>query len=459
MDLIRSISGIRGIIGENFNPSIAANYAKSFCSIQSNNKPIIISRDTRNQGYEISVAIKEAIIGLGLDVYDIQIAPTPVIQHLVNKLNASGGIMITASHNPEEWNGLKFIDSDGCFIDRGKNKILFSNYDKNYADKVVQNNKKKGSVIDKTYEINTFIDDLFDMDFINIERIKNKNFKIVVDAINGANYRLLPDILNQLNCEVVELFCDNSGKFERNPEPLAENLNILSQKVIEHNADIGLACDPDGDRLSIVDEKGNPLGEEATLVLCSDNYYDETETKSPLVTNLSSTMCLDYIANKYNVEIFRSPVGEANVIKLMKEKKSLIGGEGNGGVIMKDFHLGRDSLVAATMILNRLSKKTSSKLSESIKNIPRYHMVKSKIPIPVNINLTKLYDFLMKKYPDVNSDTQDGLKLIWDNQWVHIRSSNTEPIIRIIGEALTPNKINHLIEKTINDINNFIIEN
>ena len=458
MDLIRSISGIRGIIGENFSPSIAANYAKSFCSIQSSNKPIIISRDTRNQGYEISNAIKKSITSLGVDVYDIDIAPTPVIQHLVKKLNAGGGIMITASHNPEQWNGLKFIDSDGCFIDKQKNESLFSNYDKHYANQDFEDNDKKGSIIDKTHEINTFIDDLFDMNFINIERIKNKKFKIVVDAINGANYRLLPDILNQLNCEVIELFCDNSGKFERNPEPLAENLNILSQKVIQHNADIGLACDPDGDRLSIVDEKGNPLGEEATLVLCSDNYYDETGTKSPLVTNLSSTMCLDYIADKYNVEIFRSPVVEANVIKLMKEKESLIGGEGNGGVIMKDFHLGRDSLVATTMILNSLSKKTNPELSESIKNIPKYYMLKNKIPIPNNINLKSLYEFLIKKYSDAKLDTQDGLKLIWDNKWVHIRSSNTEPIIRIIGEALTSNKIHFLIEDAINNINTFIIE-
>ena len=469
MELIRSISGIRGIIGKNFNPSIAASYAESFCHIQSlyntDSKPIIISRDTRNQGDEISDAIKESLTSLGLDIYDIGIAPTPVIQHLVNKLKCGAGIMITASHNPEEWNGLKFIDSDGCFIESEKNQKLFTHYDKilgsdnKETETLAPIKNKKGSITDKTYAIDSFIDDLFSMQFINIEQIKSKKFKVVIDAINGANYQLLPNILNQLNCEVIPLFCDNSGKFERNPEPIAKNLDILSKKVIQHNADIGLACDPDGDRLSIVDEKGTPIGEEATLVLCSDDYYNETKSKTPLITNLSSTMALDYIAKKHNVKIFRSPVGEANVIKLMKEKKSLIGGEGNGGVIMKDFHLGRDSLIATMMILNKLSKGDKFSLSESIKDVPKYYMVKSKIPIPVNINLKKLYDFLIKEYPEVIFDTQDGLKLIWNNKWVHIRSSNTEPIIRIIGEALTPNKINHLIEKTINNINNFIIEN
>ena len=469
MELIRSISGIRGIIGKNFNPSIAANYAESFCYIQSSyntdSKPILISRDTRNQGYEISNAIKESLTSLGLDIYDIGIAPTPVIQHLVTKLDCGAGIMITASHNPEEWNGLKFIDSDGCFIDSEKNQKLFTHYDTILSNDNKETKtltpitNKKGSITDKSYAIDSFVDDLFSMKFINIERIKNKKFKVVIDAINGANYKLLPNILNQLNCEVITLFCDSSGKFERNPEPIAENLDILSQKVVQHDADIGLACDPDGDRLSIVDEKGNPIGEEATLVLCSDDYYNETKSKTPLISNLSSTMSLDHVAKKHNVKIFRSPVGEANVIKLMKKKKALIGGEGNGGVIMKDFHLGRDSLIATLTILNKLSKDRNSSLSESIKDSPEYYMVKSKIPIPLNINLKKLYDFLIKKYPDVKSDTQDGLKLIWNNEWVHIRSSNTEPIIRIIGEALTPNKINHLIEKTINNINNFIIEN
>ena len=453
MKLIRSISGIRGIIGENFSPTIAAEYAKSFCSIQSGSNPIMIARDTRNQGYEISQDIKDTVISLGRDVYDIGIAPTPVIQHLVKKLGASGGIMITASHNPEQWNGLKFIDSDGCFIGKDKNLKLFRNVDQK---SFLENRIQKGESYDKKEEISFFINDLFELDFIDIERIKNKNFKVVVDTVNGANYHLLPQILRDLNCKVIKLYCNSGGKFDRNPEPLPENLKELGKQVIDHSADIGLACDPDGDRLSIVNEKGIALGEENTLVLCADDYYSETNSNSPLVTNLSSTMRLDYIAQKNNVDLFRSAVGEANVIEMMQKKESEIGGEGNGGVIVKKFHLGRDSLVATLMILNKLSKSSDS-ISSIADTIPSYCMIKDKISIP-EVDLKLLYRFLIEKYPEAEHDQRDGLKLIWDNQWVHVRSSNTEPIIRIIAESTTSDTTTSLIDKTIHNINSFLIE-
>ena len=450
MELIRSISGIRGVINKNLSPSIAAEYAKAFSSIQANQEPFIISRDTRNQGYEIAEAIKEVITSSGRDVYDIDISPTPVIQHLVNKLNAGGGIMITASHNPEEWNGLKFIDSDGCFIGKEKNLTLFSNVDN---ELFYQDNKKKGRVYNKEKEVSIFINDLLNLEFLNIERIKNRKFKVVVDAINGANHQLLPTILKKLNCEVIELYCNDSGKFKRNPEPLPENLKELGLQVLSHSADIGLACDPDGDRLSIVSDKGIAIGEERTLVLCADDYYNETNSKSPLVTNLSSTMCLDYIAKKHEVDIFRSSVGEANVVKMMKEKKSTIGGEGNGGVIIEDLHLGRDSLAATVMVLNKLSKSSES-ISSISDSFPNYHMIKNKISIP-DINLEDLYKSLINEYSDAKHDIRDGLKLIWENKWIHIRSSNTEPIIRIIGESTELKLIESLIHNISKNINQF----
>ena len=450
MNLIRSISGIRGIIGQNFSPTIASEYAKSFCCIQSETRPLIVARDTRNQGYEIVESIKKTVTSLGRDIYDIDIAPTPVIQHLVKELNAAGGIMVTASHNPEEWNGLKFIDSDGCFIGKEKNLELFRNVDNK---SFLKNSQKKGSIHNKKKDISIFIQDLLNLKFIDTERIKNKQFKVVVDTVNGANYQLLPDILRALNCKVIELYCNDSGKFERNPEPLPENLRELSKRVINHKADIGLACDPDGDRLSIVTDKGTAIGEENTLVLCADDYYSETKSKSPLITNLSSTMCLDDIAKKHTVNIFRSPVGEANVIELMKEKKSTIGGEGNGGVIIEDLHLGRDSLAATIMILNKLSKSSES-ISAINDNLPKYNMIKHKISIP-SINLGNFYESLIKEYPDAKYDIRDGLKLIWDNKWIHIRSSNTEPIIRIIAEAIELEPIESLINNISKHINQF----
>jgi len=373
---------------------------------------------------------------------------------MVERSEAVGGIVVTASHNPEEWNGLKFIDSNGCFIDSEKNSILLSNVDNN---NLPLKSSTLGTVHNQHAKIDKFINDLFALNFINVDRIKEKKFKIVVDAINGANYYLLPHILEQLNCDVIKLFCDNSGNFERNPEPLSENLKTLSEKVLEYNADIGLACDPDGDRLAIVDEKGKAIGEENTLVLCADDYFIETKSTQPIVTNLSSTMNLDFIAKKNNIKIFRSPVGEANVVELMQEKGALIGGEGNGGVILKDLHLGRDSLVATIMLLNKLSKTTKS-LSTIVNDFPQSYIIKDKISTP-NVNLELLYESLIQTYPNIKHDIQDGVKLIWNDKWIHVRSSNTEPVIRIIAEANNLEIANSLIKNTKNKITSFLIEN
>ena len=453
MELIRSISGIRGIIGENFNDAIAAEYAKSFSYIQPDG-PILIGRDTRNQGVEISDAIKNSLTLLGRDILDCDIVPTPVIQFLTKELNASGAIMITASHNPEEWNGLKFIDFDGCFINRDKNEKLIYNIDNNILYKKTT---KSGQIIDKRKSISLFINSLLKLDFIDTDNIKKKKFKVVVDTVNGANYNLLPHLLKNLNCDVIELFCDSSGVFRRGPEPVPENLNLLCKKVSEEKADLGLASDPDGDRLSIVDNKGNAIGEENTLVLCADTYYNETKSKSPLVTNLSSSMCLDFIAERHNIPIFRSAIGEANVIELMKNKDSSFGGEGNGGVILKDIHLGRDSLVATIMILNMLAKKNTS-LSHIMTDIPNYYMIKEKVNIP-NIDVSLFYEHLSNIYSESKKNMTDGLKLSWKDKWVHIRNSNTEPVIRIIAESSHLKTTQELIQDTINQLNKYCDEN
>ena len=442
MDLIRSISGIRGIVDKNLNSAIIAKYAKAFCKVQKSLKPVIISRDTRNKGLIYANSIKKSINELGIDVIDLGIAPTPIIQYLVKKNNVSGGIMITASHNPEEWNGLKFIDNDGCFIDFKKNNNLFKSFDNNMLP---EKKPQKGSVIVYEDYISLFIHDLFKLNFIDKDKIERCNFKVVVDATNGANYKILPMILKKLNCQVIKLYCEDNGKFERGPEPVAKNLNDLIEHVKSKKADIGLATDPDGDRLSIVDEKGNAAGEESTLVLCADNYYKETNSSKPLITNLSSTMNLDFIAEKNNVKIFRSPVGEANVIKLMKRKKADIGGEGNGGVILNDLHLGRDSLIASIMILNAMASG-KQKISKILNEYPKCYMIKEKISIP-KINLNILFKYLIKKFPNTEANTDDGLKFVWNDKWIHIRSSNTEPILRIIAESRQKSDSKKLIDK------------
>ncbi|MAV65223.1 MAG: phosphoglucosamine mutase [Candidatus Marinimicrobia bacterium] len=453
MELIRSISGIRGIIGVNFNDTIASEYAKSFSSLQPQG-PLLLGRDTRKKGLEIITKIKKDLISLGRDVYDCDIAPTPIIQFLAKKLETSGAIMITASHNPEEWNGMKFIDCDGCFISQEKNEDLLYNIDNRIEPIKFNNNAKSRNT---TNSISLFIDALLKLNFINLEQIKRKKFKVVVDTVNGANYHLLPYFLKKLGCDVVEIFCNNSGSFDRNPEPLAENLNLLCKKVTKEKADLGLACDPDGDRLSIVDNLGSAIGEENTLVLCADSYYNETNCKTPLITNLSSSMCLDYIASKHNVPILRSAIGEANVIELMKKENAHFGGEGNGGVILKDIHLGRDSLVATIMILNMLAKNNIS-LDKVMSKIPKYYMIKEKTGAS-NFDISKFYNHLSKTHPGSKKDSTDGLKLSWNDKWLHIRTSNTEPVIRIIAESSKLKTTQLLISDTINRIKNYSIEN
>ena len=452
MELIRSISGIRGIIGNNFNDKIAADYAKAFSSIQKEG-PILIGRDTRNQGLEILNSIKEELTSLGRDILDCNIAPTPTVQFLAKELNTSGAIMVTASHNPMDWNGLKFIDSDGCFINKEKNQLLLKNIDSN---SLPIKSDKKGMIINHEDSLSLFIEALLKLDFLDIENIKKKNFKVVVDAVNGANYQLLPHLLKILNCEVIELYCNSSGAFDRNPEPTPENLTLLCEYVSKYEADLGLASDPDGDRLSIVDNNGIAIGEENTLVLCADTYYNETKSKSPLVTNLSSSMCLDFIASKHNVPIYRSAIGEANVIELMKKTNSSFGGEGNGGVILKDIHLGRDSLVGAIMVLDMLCKKKQP-LSQIMDTIPIYCMIKEKIKLS-NIEISSFYNYLSNIHTDSKSDLTDGLKLIWNDKWLHIRKSNTEPVIRIIAESLNLKTTRDMVEDTINKLKKYPIE-
>ena len=447
MNLIRKISGIRGIVDKTLNDKVVFDHALAFSQLKVKG-PILVARDTRSHGKHFSDIACKAISSAGLEVHNYGIIPTPTAQFLVSKNNFSGAIVITASHNPIEWNGMKFINSDGCFLNEKQNTKLFSKADN------LQNVSKiqSGKISHIKDGFKDHINHTVNLSFIDQNRIKLKAFKVVVDAVNGAASYAVPHLLHLLKCEVIPLFCNPDGKFPHDPEPKNENLGLLSKSVIKNNADLGIAIDPDGDRLAIVDENGEPLGEENTLVIATDNFLSNG-FKTTVVTNLSSSMALDNLAYKYSNPIKRSMVGEINVVEMMKEHNSSFGGEGNGGVILKESHLGRDAIVGIVMMLDWLSKKNTN-LSLAKKDLPNYSIIKDKINLD-QINPDAALQFLKKQFENEKIDLTDGLKIIWDNSWVHIRKSNTEPILRIYSEAKSESEAKNIIDQIKSNIKVF----
>ena len=372
------------------------------------------------------------LIKLGRTVIYCGIVPTPTVQFMVHTSEAVGGFIITASHNPIEWNGIKFLRSDSTFFHQKDCEELFR-----LADRVSFSRKypeEKGMLWEEKNAIYKHTIKCSELDCINLDEIRDRKFKVVIDAVNGAGANALPEMLNLLGCEVVKLDCEPSGIFRRGTEPLPDNLGELSKQVLENNADIGFAVDPDADRLAVVDEKGRPLGEEYTLVLSVDGYINTLGVESDIfVSNLSTSIALDKLALNNNCKVERSAVGEINVVNKMNELDSNLGGEGNGGVILRECHLGRDSLVAVTMVLNRAAQSTYP-LSKIYNSLPQFEIVKDK----VSVDGIKSGDFLSKVnnyFKEGKKNTIDGLKITWDEKWVHLRASNTEPIIRIYAEA------------------------
>jgi len=425
MKLITSISGIRGIYGQTLTDSIASNYVHSFSDIQESGT-ILLAQDSRPHGKYLYEKISQTLRALGRNVISCGIIPTPTAQYIIKEKKLAGGVVITASHNPIEWNGLKFLDDDGCFLNPEKMEQLLSQ-----DPKPIENNTT-GDMIESEDAYQHHIDNILNLACIDIDKIKSKKFKIAVDTVNGAAYKALPEFLEALNCDVVKIHCDNDGTFPRGTEPIPSHLKDLSKAVTEHNADIGFATDPDADRLAIVDNYGNPIGEESTLVLALESYLKYYQDSQNVVTNLSTSMAVDVIADKYNSTVQRSSVGEINVVEKMKEFNSAIGGEGNGGVILEESHLGRDSLVASALVLNHLAH-SNLPFNEILENIPCFVMIKDKITLQDNINFNHIKTLFQND--DVTFIQADGLKILWKDKWVHIRKSNTEPIIRIISEA------------------------
>jgi len=428
--LIRSASGLRGIAKDHFTPELIDKYISAFITTQ-NIKSCVIGRDGRPSGKQISQWVIDSFHKNGINVENCGLATTPTMQVMTENKNYDGGIVITASHNPSEYNGLKFLQADGRFLSPEQCEELFKAVDQDVSIDPVDS---LGLVSDYSKANEEHIDKVLAAKCIDTDNIRKRKFKVVIDCVNGAGSFILPMLCEQLGCEVVTMNCNGNGNFTREPEPLAENLNELEQKVVNVGADVGFATDPDGDRLSIVSNNGNAIGEEYTLVLAVKNYLNYQ--KSMVVTNLSTSMMIESIAN----ETIRTRIGEAHVVQKMNELNIPIGGEGNGGVILEEVHLGRDSLVAISMVLSLLSSSEKS-INDEISKIPQYLMIKDKIHIDDKIDFDSLETIF-----DCNEINKiDGIKFIWPNKWIHIRKSNTEPIIRIFAEAKTHEEVDELI--------------
>jgi len=445
--LIQSISGIRGIYPTDLNGEVIARYVRAFHRFLPEGT-VVVGRDSRPSGNNLISVITDTLITVGRGVMDCGICPTPTIQFVVDDTDSVGGIVVTASHNPEEWNGLKFIVSDGCFL----NKEQFSNFLLLYEEDVELLDLEMGSYSRFDQAIRRHLKRILSLDFLNVQEIKSRQFKVAVDTVNSAASEALPLLMERLGCKVVKINCDFSGKFARGAEPLPENLHILTNAVKENGCDVGFATDPDGDRLAVMDEVGNPLGEEYTLVIALDDFLRSADSPQTVVTNLSTTLAVDNIVEKYQGVVKRSAVGEINVVELMKQENAMIGGEGNGGVILRDVHLGRDSLVAASIVLNWMVKSTEP-LSAIFTDLPQYKMLKEKVSIE-GIDLEKVVHHLQSIFQGATVDKSDGAKFTWENRWIHLRKSNTEPIVRIYVEG--PDRTSIL--KLVNSVKDIITQ-
>ena len=473
MSIVQSVSGLRATLDE-LTPELITKYVNAYfkfvCNIHKNqqDKTIVIGRDGRPSGLWIEKTITQKLNQLGCNVEIIGIVPTPTVQLMVEKTTAIGGIAITASHNPSNWNGLKFLNSKGIFLDAEENELFWSFLE---SKNTIQENNNMQLFVDNNVTINNsivndaiaqHIDLLFEIPFIKkeIENIVAKKFNIVVDAVNAAGSKAVVKLVERLGCNCIPLFCDGSGIFPHTPEPLPENLTEISNFIKEKNSNfIGICVDPDADRLVLIDETGNPIGEEKTICIAIDSYFslNKNAENKFVIVNQSTTMLADIVAEKHRAKIERSAVGEINVVKKMFEVNAVIGGEGSGGVILPECHYGRDSLVGIMLTLAFLAKKNISlkQLSDSYQKL---EMVKSKYDFVGNKE--DVYNKIIENQATTNENQSskisliDGIKITYENSWIHIRTSNTEPIIRIIAEAATKEEAKSLINKTLNCINN-----
>ena len=457
MTLIKSISGIRGTIGGDIGNSLTPNDVVSFAAayavwIKSKNlnNTVIIGRDARVSGEMISNLVCSTLQLSGIDVIDIGLSTTPTVEISVLENNYSGGIIITASHNPGNWNALKLLNSSGEFISASDGHEILkiaSNKTFDYVDVSLLGKYK----LDENF--NDFhIDKILDLDLVNKEAIKKAKLNVVIDAVNSTGGFMIPKLLEKLGVSYHKLYCEPNGIFPHNPEPLAENLSEISTQVVNNGSHLGLVVDPDVDRLAIVCEDGSMFGEEYTLVSVAD--YILSKKRGSTVSNLSSTRALKDITEKYGCNYFPSAVGEVNVVECMKINNAVIGGEGNGGVILPDLHYGRDALVGIALFLSLYAEK-GLKASVLRDSYPKYYMKKNKVELDDENKIQNVFDYLLLEYDYAHINKIDGVKFDFETGWVHVRRSNTEPIIRIYSEFNNKADLEKFSEEFFTKINTF----
>ncbi len=459
MALIKSISGIRGTIGgysnENLTPPDIVKFAAAYGSWlikQHNAKKVVIGRDGRMSGEMVSSLVINTLLALGINVVDLGLSTTPTVEMAVVWENADGGIIITASHNPKEWNALKLLNKEGEFIDAEEGAAILQLASK--GDFIFAGVDKMGQLTKNTHTLQKHIDAVVNYPLVDVEVIKLKNYKVVVDVVNSTGALFIPPLLKALGVEdVIVLNSEINGRFAHNPEPLPENLSALSSEVKKQNASFGIATDPDVDRLCFVCEDGSMFGEEYTLVAVAD--YVLGKRKGNTVSNMSSTKALKDITVKHGGEYFPSAVGEVNVVKKMKETHAVIGGEGNGGIIVPDLHYGRDALIGIGLFLSALAQHKNG-LKSFRSRYPDYFISKNKIELEKGINVPAIFEKIQTKYKKQPVNTEDGLKIEFDNDWVHLRTSNTEPIIRIYAESNFETTANNIALRLMQDIKEFM---
>ncbi|ATL47581.1 phosphoglucosamine mutase [Chitinophaga caeni] len=461
MSLIKSISGIRGTIGgkpgEGLSPldvvKFTAAYGTWLLRNNSENKKVVIGRDARISGEMVSNLVVSTLIGLGIDVVDLGLSTTPTVEIAVKAENAAGGIILTASHNPREWNALKLLNGEGEFIsgaDGAEVLDIAAKEDFNFVDV-----NKLGIYQTNDSYLQKHVDLIVNYPLVDVPAITKRNFKVVVDAVNSTGAIFVPAVLRALGVtDITVLFDEVNGKFGHNPEPLPENLTALSNEVNKSKADFGIAVDPDVDRLCFVCEDGSMFGEEYTLVAVAD--YILGQRKGNTVSNLSSTQALKDITLKHGGEYQPSAVGEVNVVTKMKAVNAVIGGEGNGGIIVPDFHYGRDALIGIGLFLSHLAR--SNKSIKALRNsYPDYFISKNKIELDKGVDVKQIFEKIQQKYKNQPINTEDGLKIEFDKDWVHLRTSNTEPIIRIYSESQNETTADNIAKRIMQDIREFMI--
>ncbi|MGX7666130.1 phosphoglucosamine mutase [Flavobacterium pedocola] len=466
MTLIKSISGIRGTIGgkvgDNLTPVDAVKFASAYGTFlkQNINKEtrggaelseakltVVIGRDARISGPMIHNLVVNTLIGLGIDVIDLGLSTTPTVEVAVPLEKADGGIILTASHNPKQWNALKLLNAKGEFLSGADGAKILEIAEAEAFD--FSDVDSLGTITENDAYMDIHIDEVLNLPLVDAEAVAKRKFKVVVDGVNSSGGIIIPKLLEQMGVEVVELYCEPNGHFPHNPEPLKEHLGDICKLVVEEKADFGIVVDPDVDRLAFISNDGEMFGEEYTLVAVAD--YVLSKTPGNTVSNMSSSRALRDITEKHNGSYQASAVGEVNVVELMKASNAIIGGEGNGGIIYPEIHYGRDALVGVALFLTHLANQTQT-VAEMRAAYPQYFMSKNKIELTPQIDVDNVMKTIAEKYASENISTIDGVKIDFPNEWVHLRKSNTEPIIRIYTEAPTQNAADVLAERFVSEL-------